>query len=232
MIVQKEFSVSPMDKEISRVNRTKSEARLSYNRLSHWYDFLSGRSEKKYRQIGFHLLDPKKGENILEIGSGTGHCLVSIGNAVGETGWVAGIDLSDGMVQIAQKRIIQTHLVERISLCIADGAQLPFSSRGFDAVFMSFTLELFDSAEIQQVLRQCYKVLKPSGRIVNVSLSKSTDPNIPEQIYEWFHSRMPTVLDCRPIDAEAALRSVGFKIGEIVARRMWGLPLEVIFGSK
>ena len=41
---------------ISRVTRSKEEAKTSYDKISRWYDFLSGHSEKKFRDAGFELL--------------------------------------------------------------------------------------------------------------------------------------------------------------------------------
>ncbi len=221
-----------MDIEISRVNRTKAEARSNYNRLSRWYDWISGSSEEKFRRIGVRVLDLQKGEKVLEIGFGTGQCLLPFGVSVGESSWVAGVDLSDGMVQIAQTRISQNRLKEQIALCLADGVDLPFCPSYFNAVFMSFTLELFDTHDIQRVLRQCHRVLTPSGRLVNVSLSKSVKPGIAEQLYEWFHSKMPILIDCRPIHAQRSLLSAGFQIIDRVQMKMWGLPVEIISAAK
>jgi len=216
-----------MDINTSRVTRKKTEARSNYNRLSRWYDLISG-SEEVFRQTGVQLLDPQKGELVLEIGFGTASCLVSFAEAVGENGRVTGIDLSDGMIGIAKERISRNLADERIDLCLADGAQLPFCYTHFHAIFLSFTLELFDSPEIPKVLEQCARILVPGGRLVNVSLARTPEPGSAERIYEWFHALMPVLIDCRPIDAHNALVEAGFEIRENRRMKMWGLPVDVI----
>src|SRR5512134_4072027 len=94
-----------MDASVRRVNRSKEAARTSYNRLSRWYDLIAGSTEKKYRDWGLQKLSAQPGEKILEIGFGTGHCLVSLAKAVGPAGRVLGLDISDGMLAIARERL-------------------------------------------------------------------------------------------------------------------------------
>jgi len=95
---------------------------------------------------------------------------------------------------------------------------------------MSFTLELFDSPEIPIVLEQCYRVLRPGGRLSVVSMVKKTGTAV--KIYEWFHEKMPVAVDCRPIYAQADLTTAGFNIQDISALSMWGLPVEIILAQK
>jgi demethylmenaquinone methyltransferase/2-methoxy-6-polyprenyl-1,4-benzoquinol methylase len=215
---------------VARVARSKDEAKASYNRMSRWYDLVAGSSEKKYRDLGLEKLKAQPGEHILEIGYGTGHCVQSLATAVTESGQVFGIDISEGMNQIAQERVEKAGLSDRVDLRVGDAAALPFSAECLDGVFMSFTLELFDTPEIPQVLQQCYKVLRPGGRIAVVSLIKK--PSKAVSIYEWFHKKMPTAVDCRPIFAQADLTGAGFTIEDVTALSMWGLPVEIILASK
>ena len=215
---------------ISRVLRSKEEARSSYNKLSRWYDLVSGSSEKKYRDIGLQKLAARPGERILEIGFGTGHCILSLAEAVGDSGHVCGIDLSDGMLAIARDRLERAGLQGRVDLQAGDALALPYESDGFDGVFMSFTLELFDTPEIPLLLEQCRRVLKAGGRIAVVTLVKK--PGMAVRIYEWFHEKMPSAVDCRPILAQEDLAAAGFSLGEVTALSMWGLPVEIILAHK
>lgn len=222
-----------MDASIKRVNRSKEAARTSYNRLSRWYDLVAGSTEKKYRDWGLEKLAARPGERILEIGFGTGHCLVSLAKAVGPAGGVTGVDISDGMLAIARERLQQEGLAERIDLHLGDAANLDFIEAGsLDGVFMSFTLELFDNPEIPRVLQECHRILKPAGRIAIVSMTKTNPPGLAVRMYEWFHEHMPAYADCRPIFARPALEQSGFTIQDVSVSSMWGLPVEIVLGKK
>ena len=105
----------------------------------------------------------------MEIGFGTGHSLVALAKAVGPKSTVFGLDLSDRMLQRAKASLAKFNLLARTRLRCADATQLPYAANSMDAVFMSFTLELFDTPEIPKVLRECKRVLRPGGRIVVVA---------------------------------------------------------------
>jgi ubiquinone/menaquinone biosynthesis C-methylase UbiE len=217
---------------ISRVTRSKAEAAASYNRLSRWYDWIAGSTERKYRNLGLEMLKAQPGECILEIGFGTGHCLLALARAVGPQGKVCGIDLSTGMCEIATRRLRSAGVAAQVDLQVGDAAQLPFEPGSFEAVFMSFTLELFDTPEIPLVLAQCRRVLRSGGRIGLVTMVKPERPGVAVRIYEWCHAQWPTMVDCRPIHAGEALQEAGFNLENTKQLWMWGLPVEVIRAGK
>jgi len=222
-----------VEASVKRVNRSKEAARASYNRLSRWYDVIAGSTEQKYRDWGLKKLSAQPGEKILEIGFGTGHCLVALAKAVGLQGRVIGLDISDGMLAIAQARLWKEGLIERADLHLGDAAKLDFIEGGsLDAIFMSFTLELFDNPEIPRVLQECHRIVKPGGRIAIVSMTKMNPPGMAVRMYEWFHEVMPNYADCRPIFARQALEQNGFLIQDLSVSSMWGLPVEIVLGKK
>jgi ubiquinone/menaquinone biosynthesis C-methylase UbiE len=217
---------------ISRVFRTRTETRASYDRLSRWYDALAGNWEQKPRLAGLKQLGVQPGETVLEIGSATGKSLALLAQAAGEHGQVLGLDLSPGMLAAACAHLGRTGLAGRVMLTCADAACLPYASATCDALFASFTLELFDTPEIPQVLQECRRVLCPGGRLCVVSLSKEGPPLKMVGLYEWSHARFPAWVDCRPIYARQSLEGAGFNITAYMQMDLWGLPVEIVVGCK
>jgi ubiquinone/menaquinone biosynthesis C-methylase UbiE len=216
---------------ILRVFQTKDQTRAFYNKISHVYDLMSERSEAPMRKAGLELFNARAGESVLEIGFGTGHSLVALAKAVGPNGKVFGLDLSDRMLKQAKGNLATARLLERVRLRCGDAAQLPYAAASLNGVFMSFTLELFDTPEIPKVLRECKRVLQAGGRIVVVGMSKDAkhDPLI--SVFEWTHKHFPNFLDCRPIYVRETLEKAGFKIQKALKKHMW-IPVEVILGVK
>ena len=220
--------MSKDETEISRVTRSKEEAKASYDRISKWYDVLA-RSERKYGYKGLQKLSVKEGEIVLEIGFGTGHCIQSLARTVGNSGKVYGIDISQKMYDIALARIKRVGLSERVNLLCGDATILPFETNFFDAVFISFTLDLFDTPEIPTVLQECKRVLRSGGRICIVALSKKKKTSV--RLYEWFHRKFPKFVDCRPILVKKELEDINFQILNLEEMYMWGLPIEIVLAK-
>jgi demethylmenaquinone methyltransferase/2-methoxy-6-polyprenyl-1,4-benzoquinol methylase len=214
----------------SRVNRPLLEAEGFYSRLSSIYDLLAS-SEKHFIRRGLSLLDPQEGESFLEIGSGTGYAQLYVAAKVGK-GKSIGLDLSSGMCQIAKSKLIREGLSDQANIIRSDTLPIPFKTGIFDGVFTSFTLELFDTPHIPEVLGECRRVIKPGGRLVLVALSKDQPLTWAGRLYERLHDRYPKYLDCRPIPTLLLVENADFKILHEEPGQMWGLSVMILLARK
>lgn len=215
---------------VLRVYRTKVQAKERYDKISRFYDYFAGVFEKKYRNMTLERLDIKRGQTVLEIGFGTGHCLKQMAESVGEEGRVYGIDISSGMLEVSKQRLEEAGLLDRVKLYCGDALKMPYEDNKFDAVFMSFTLELFDTPEIPKVLDKIERVLKANGRLGVVSMSKEDGDSILLRMYEWIHKKFPKYADCRPIYIEQSIKDAGFEIEYKEKVKLFGLPGEIVIG--
>jgi ubiquinone/menaquinone biosynthesis C-methylase UbiE len=214
-------------KDILPVTRSKEEAIRFYDRVSTLYDYFAGSFERKYSEMALERLSVAEGDAVLEIGFGSGHCLGRIAKSVGPTGKVSGIDISSGMLKVAKRRLRKAQLLHLVQLQLGDAAKLPYRANIFDAVFISFALELFDTPEIPKVLEEIQRILKPGGRIAIVSMSKGNRQTLLLRLYEWAHIMFPGYVDCRPIYLKQSLMSAGYEIHRSDKLDILGLPIEI-----
>lgn len=215
--------------KINRVERSKKTAKETYDRLSRWYDQLASPFESRVRQAGLNKLDAKPKEDILEIGSGTGQSLKALTQSIDASGHIYGLDISEGMHHIAQAKLIQAGLADMlVDLITGDGVYLPFKPASFDAILISFTLELFDTPEIPVVLKECRRVMRKQARMCVISLKRDDPPSSIVRFYEYIQSKIPGLVDCRPIYVAQTIEVAGFEILDLSEFSIFGLPVVVV----
>lgn len=216
-------------------NENHEANRKFYDRISRVYDLLAEADEHKAREEGELLLKLGPGERVLEIGFGTGNSIINIAESVGPAGLVCGIDVSGGMLDVAQAKITEKGLSDRVELMTGDARELPYEDDSFNAAFASFTLELFPADDIPVVLAQVHRVLQDNGRIGIVSMAKVEEgerASLIEKTYIWMHRHFPHIVDCRPIDPVKYLLDAGFIIRNEIDMEIWTMPVKCVVGTK
>ena len=216
------------------VSRHESN-RHFYDRISSAYDLLADSNERAARLAGVGALDVQPGERVLEVGFGTGNEVLDLARLAGAGGYVAGIDISSGMLAVAQRKLDATPPAAKVELQVADARQLPFADRSFDAVYSSFTLELFPDDDERLVLGEIRRVLRPGGRLAGVSMAQ-VKPNEKssslEHTYIWMHRHFPHIVDCRPIDLAALVTTAGLRVRSTSELKIWTMPVAVVVAEK
>lgn len=205
-------------------------AASNYDRLSRWYDLLSGPFESRWRDRAARQLNVTPGQTVLEIGCGTGWGLIRLAEAAGTTGRVYGVDLSAGMCRVAHSRVHESGRVTA-SVIRGDAQRLPLASGGFNAIFMSFTLELFSSQSAAVVLAECRRVLAPQGRLAVVALDRPARATLTSRLYDWASRRFPAWIDCHPVAVVDILRGSGFNPIELIRGAIAGLPVAIVIAE-
>ena len=223
--------VNEYEPGVARVFQSKEETRAYYDKIAKVYDLLAEHSEQPMREKGLAKLAAQPGEHILEIGCGTGHCLVELAQAVGPEGKVYGIDISPEMISLTDQLLEKSGVADRAQLTCGDAEQMPYEDESLDAIFTSFTLELFDTPEIPKVLAECKRVLKSGGRLAIVAISKEGKQGLIMKAYEWTHKHFPNLMDCRPIFVQRAVEAAGFQVADVAIEHMW-VPVEIVLAVK
>jgi ubiquinone/menaquinone biosynthesis C-methylase UbiE len=155
---------------MSMVHTSGRTDRHSRDHLIHWarvYDLsaaLLGRRGSRFRAMVADDLQLQSGDQVLDVGCGTGRLAVVFSERVGVTGSVKGIDAATEMIKRSTSRARKRGVPASFQVAFAQ--QLPFADGTFDAV--SCTLVLHHVAEDDQptAVQEMYRVLKPSGRLV------------------------------------------------------------------
>jgi len=137
----------------------KRQVKRAYKLYAPAYDFVFDWIFRSGREAAIRLLDVRPGEQILEVGIGTGlnlplyplHCRIT------------GIDLSEEMLEKAQEKVVELGL-GNVTLKAMDATVMDFGDSEFDAAVATYTISAVPDPV--GVLREMRRVVKPGGNIV------------------------------------------------------------------
>ena len=146
-----------------------------------------------------------KDKKILDICTGTGDLAIAFAKQGNE---VLGIDLSEDMIEVAQKK----NKFENLKFEVADATKLLFENNSFDVVTSSFGLHEMPGDAMLKTLSEVKRVLKSNGEFIIVDLykGKSLFFKIAYPIIKIFECKYYN--DFINLDLDSILRDYGFEI--------------------
>jgi len=117
------------------------------------------------RKVSAHVL---RGEDVLDICTGTGELAKLVLKKVGPEGSLTGADFCEDMLNIAKKKM--SPMPKNLSFVVSDARELPFPDGTFDAVTVSFGMR--NVPDTAAALNEVKRVLKPGGRFYCLELTR------------------------------------------------------------
>lgn len=186
--------------------RETALTRGRYDRIAPVYDLLEWMMELRFRGWRRELWGLVQGDDILELGVGTGKNLRF--HPPGKE--ITAIDISEKMLERARRRAAR--LGSKVRLEVADAQALPFDDASFDEVVATF---LFCSVpDAVQGLREARRVLRPGGRLLLLEHVISELPVL-RTLMRWLDP-IPYHIWGAHIDRDtvANVRKAGFRVVE------------------
>ncbi len=144
----------------------KGKRAISYDSIARFYDGLTSVIEWFISKQRKEILRHSNGV-VLEVGAGTGNSFRNYPPA----NKVIAVDVSEGMLQLAKKKLETCHC--KIELLLADAQKLPFRDETFDTIFVS--LVFCSVAKPIKGLKELRRVLKKGGLLLMIEHVKSTN---------------------------------------------------------
>ncbi|MDB2363954.1 bifunctional demethylmenaquinone methyltransferase/2-methoxy-6-polyprenyl-1,4-benzoquinol methylase UbiE [Flavobacteriales bacterium] len=174
-------SVTPYDSEESK----KEQVATMFNNIAHKYDFLnhflSLGIDIIWRKKAIKLLAEKQPKKIIDIATGTGDFALAALKLNPDC--VVGIDISQGMVDVGNKKILNKKHNQIINLKIGDSENLQFEDNHFDALTVGFGVRNFQN--LKKGLSEMNRVVKPGSFSTILEFSKPKGFPI-KQIYNFY----------------------------------------------
>jgi SAM-dependent methyltransferase len=112
---------------------------------------------KQWVPLVLNFVNVQPGHRVLDVACGTGILAREAASMVGPSGYTAGLDIAEGMLEVARR------IAPAIDWKQGPSDALPFPDQSFDAVVSQFGLMFFPDRE--KSLREMLRVLVPGGQL-------------------------------------------------------------------
>ncbi len=159
------------------------QVRQMFDAIAPAYDFMNRAMtlgiDIWWRQLAVKRLKRLKPATILDVATGTGDFAIQLNDSL-QPQHITGIDLSEGMLAEARRKVKKKGLEDVITFKQDDCMALHMDDATVDAVTVAFGVRNFE--HLQQGYQEMARVLKPGGMLCVLELSTPTNPLI-----RWFY---------------------------------------------
>lgn len=200
-----------------------------YDGIAPIYDIWGRLTESRARERAIELADIRDGQSLLEVAVGTGLAFYEIvkRNPTGEN---LGIDLSPGMLAKARKRVGR---LAGANYCLQEGSAfaLPVGDASIDTLVNNYMFDLIPFGDMDSILVEFARVLKPQGRLVLVNMTHAE--GFGSGIYDRIYTLSPKTLGgCRGVQLSERLKQQGFIVDLREYHQQMLFPSEVILAHR
>ncbi len=199
------------EKKAEYVRSTFRQVAANYDRMN---SLMTGGQDRFWRSECIRLAGIRAGMRILDLGSGTGDLARMALQSVPGVEVVAADFTLEMMLAGSRKG--------NLPFVAADAVQTPFSAGSFDVILSGWLVR--NVADLDGVLAEQYRLLKPGGRIVILDTTRPTRNILSPFIWLYMHMVIPLLgrLVSRNRDAYQYLQSSseGFLLAEDLAAKM------------
>jgi len=150
-------------------------------------DFMSLGVHRLWKRNLINMMNPSKNQNLIDVACGTGDIGKLFLDSTDDNNNITCVDPNKGMIKKAKAKLIN---YKNINWIISKAEKLPSKENSFDFYTISFGLR--NTKNLNKVLSEAYRVLKPGGRFLCLEFSKIQNENI-EFIYKQYSKLIPLV---------------------------------------
>ena len=150
-------------------------------------DLMSLGVHRLWKKNFIHWLNPQKNTLLIDVASGTGDIAKLYLNKINEKGFVFCIDENKDMLDLSKKKFKENNNVKWFC---NSAEKLPFKSNYFDYYTISFGIR--NVSNINNALKEAYRVLKPGGRFLCLEFSKVKN-EILNKFYKTYSKSIPEI---------------------------------------
>ena len=171
--------ITPYNNEVRKAQQVEQ----MFDSIAPAYDFMNRAMtlgiDRWWRRVAVKMVGKSHPRRILDVATGTGDFAIGLYNKI-HPQLVVGIDLSQGMLDVARKKIAKRGLGDAITVQQGDCLEMPFENDEFDAVTVAFGVRNFE--HLLQGYQQMHRVLKRGGVLCVIELSTPRN-----RVVRWFY---------------------------------------------